>query len=164
MWNGLPKSPRKKQVSIKALAKKSGIIHSEKQLSNNVTSTETAQLVKNFFTHSGIGSTMPGIKYEVSIWENGAKKHETKYYLIIIFWEVYRISTEFPVKGSFDFVWFQFVFGTFLCNNTTNSQCWQGNCEDCADGKKVIENIDSGKIYELTDLGIIYTFQVSHAP
>ena len=29
---------------------------------------------------------------------------------------------------------------------------------------KVMENIDSGKIYELTDLGIIYTFQVSHAP
>ena len=106
MWNGLPKSPRKKQVSIKALAKKSGIIHSEKQLSNNVTSTETVNLVKNFFTHSGIGSTMPGVKDEVSIWEIGAKKHETKYYLAIIFWEVYRIFTEFPVKGSFNFVWF----------------------------------------------------------
>ena len=26
---------------------------------------------------------------------------------------------------------------TVLNNNTTNCQCWQGNCEDCADGKKV---------------------------
>ena len=26
---------------------------------------------------------------------------------------------------------------TVLYNNTTNCQCWQGNCEDCADGKKV---------------------------
>ena len=36
---------------------------------------------------------------------------------------------------------------TVLCNNTTNSsQCWQGNCEDCADGKKVIVNIDPEKV------------------
>ena len=45
----LPKSLWKKQTVIKALAKKSEIIHSEKQPSNNVTTNETKQLVKNFF-------------------------------------------------------------------------------------------------------------------
>ena len=34
---------------------------------------------------------------------------------------------------------------TVLCNNTTNSQCWQGKYEDCANGKKAIVNIDPGK-------------------
>ena len=42
--------PLKKQAVIKALARKSGIIHSEKQPSNNVSSNETAQFIKNFFT------------------------------------------------------------------------------------------------------------------
>ena len=37
------------------------------------------------------------------------------------------------------------LWDTVLCNNTKNSQCSQGNCEDCADGKKVIVNIDPGK-------------------
>ena len=45
----LPNSPRKKQVVIKALAKKSGIIHGEKKPSNNITSSETAKFVRNFF-------------------------------------------------------------------------------------------------------------------
>ena len=61
----LPKSPLKKQAVIKALA---GIIHSEKQPSNNVTSIETAQFVKNFFAHPDIVYTMPGMKVEITIW------------------------------------------------------------------------------------------------
>ena len=34
---------------------------------------------------------------------------------------------------------------TVLCNNTTNSEFWQGNCENCGDGKKVIVNVDPEK-------------------
>ena len=59
---------------IKALAKKSGIIHSEKQPSSNVTSNETAEFVKNFFTRPDIVYTMPGMKDDITIWENGTKK------------------------------------------------------------------------------------------
>ena len=59
---------------IKALAKKSGIINSEKLPSNNVTSDETAQFIKNFFTHPDFVYTMPGMKDEITISENGTKK------------------------------------------------------------------------------------------
>ena len=34
---------------------------------------------------------------------------------------------------------------TVLTHNTTNLQCWQGDCENCEVGKKVIVNIDPGK-------------------
>lgn len=34
---------------------------------------------------------------------------------------------------------------TVLCNNTTNSEFCQGNCENCGDGKKVIVSIDPEK-------------------
>ena len=49
-------STEKKQAVIKALAGKSGIIHNEKHPSNIVTSTETAQFVKNFLPHPDIVS------------------------------------------------------------------------------------------------------------
>ena len=42
---------------------------------------------------------------------------------------------------------FSLFWDTVLCNNTTNSQYWQRNCEDCGDGKKVIVNIDPGKMF-----------------
>ena len=34
---------------------------------------------------------------------------------------------------------------TVLCNNATNSQNATGNCDDCADEKKVVVNINLGK-------------------
>lgn len=34
---------------------------------------------------------------------------------------------------------------TVFCKNTTNWQCWQENCDDCADSKNGIMNIDPGK-------------------
>ena len=34
---------------------------------------------------------------------------------------------------------------TVLCNNTTNSKCWQENSENCADDKNVRVNFDLGK-------------------
>ena len=36
------------------------------------------------------------------------------------------------------------IWNTVLCHNTTSSQCWQGNCGDRVDGKKVIVNINPG--------------------
>ena len=52
---------------IKALATKSGIIHGEKHLNNNVNSNETAESVKNFFTRPDIVCTMPCMKNEITI-------------------------------------------------------------------------------------------------
>ena len=75
---------RKKQAVIKALAKKSGIIHSQKQSGNNVTANKTVPLVKNFFTCPDIVYTMIGIRDEITIQKNGTKKLERKYYLIMI--------------------------------------------------------------------------------
>ena len=91
----LPKSPRKKQVRIKALTKKSGITHSWKQ-PRNVTSNKTAQFVKKF-TRPDIVYTMPVMKDEITIWENGTTKHERKCYLTMFLQEAYKIYTESPV-------------------------------------------------------------------
>ena len=59
---------------IQALAKKLELyiyIHSEKQPSNNVISNETTQFVKNVFKPSNIVYSMPGMKDEITILENG---------------------------------------------------------------------------------------------
>ena len=42
----LPKCLLKKQTVVKTVVKNSGIIHSEKQPSNNITSNKTAQFIK----------------------------------------------------------------------------------------------------------------------
>ena len=68
---------------IKTLAIKSGIIHSEKQSSNSVTSNKTAQFVKNVFRCPDIVYTMSGMKGEITIWENGTKEHDRMYHLIM---------------------------------------------------------------------------------
>ena len=73
MWKVI-KYSQKKQAVIKALAKNSGIIHSKKQPSN-VTSNETAQFVKIFFTHPDVVYTKPGTKDEMTSCKNGTKKH-----------------------------------------------------------------------------------------
>ena len=61
---------------IKALAIKSGIINSKKQPSN-VTSNETAQFVKIFFTHPDVVYTkrLALTKDEMTSCNNGTKKH-----------------------------------------------------------------------------------------
>ena len=69
VYENLQNLHRQKQAVIKALAKKSGIIHSEKQCSNNVTSNETAVFVKNLCAHPYIVYTMPGMKDETTIRE-----------------------------------------------------------------------------------------------
>ena len=46
---------------------------------------------------------------------------------------------------------------TVLCNNTTNSQCWQGNWETCADGKKMNVNIDLEKMFFPKNRDILIT-------
>ena len=69
VYENLQNLHRQKQAVIKALAKKSGIIHSEKQCSNNVTSNETAVFVKNLCAHPYIVYTMPGMKDEITIRE-----------------------------------------------------------------------------------------------
>ena len=71
VYENLQNLHRQKQAVIKALAKKSGIIHSEKQCSNNVTSNETAVFVKNLCAHPYIVYTMPGMKDEITIREKG---------------------------------------------------------------------------------------------
>ena len=68
---------------IKTLAIKSGIIHSENQSSNSVTSNKTAQFVKNVFRCPDIVYTMSGMKGEITIWENGTKEHDRTYHLIM---------------------------------------------------------------------------------
>ena len=45
----------------------SGIIYSEKQPSNNVTSKETIKFLKIFFTRPDIVYTMPDMKDEITI-------------------------------------------------------------------------------------------------
>ena len=54
------------------------IIHTKIQPNNSVTSIETAQFVKNFFTYLDIVYTKPGMEDEIIIWENGTKKHKRK--------------------------------------------------------------------------------------
>ena len=70
----LPKSRQKKQAVTKVIAEKPGIIHSEKQSSNNIASNKTAQFVKTFCTpwyclHNAM-------KDEINIWEYGTNKFD----------------------------------------------------------------------------------------
>ena len=69
VYENLQNLHKQKQAVIKSLAKKSGIIHSEKQCSNNVTSNKTAVFVKNLCTHPDIVYTMPSTKDEITIRE-----------------------------------------------------------------------------------------------
>ena len=73
MWK-VTKIPTKKQAVTKAIAEKPGIIHSEKQSSNNIASNKTAQFAKTFYTpwyclHNAM-------KYEINIWEYGTNKFD----------------------------------------------------------------------------------------
>ena len=46
---------------------------------------------------------MPGMKDEISIWENGTSKCERKYYLTMVLQEAYKICTELPVSDKMEF-------------------------------------------------------------
>ena len=46
---------------------------------------------------------MPGMKDEISIWENGTNKHERKYCLTMVLQEAYKICTELPVSDKIKF-------------------------------------------------------------
>ena len=46
---------------------------------------------------------MPGMKDEITILENGTKKHERKYYITMFLQEAYKIYTELPVFDKVKF-------------------------------------------------------------
>ena len=70
---------------------------------SNVTTNETAQFVKNFFKHPDIVYIMPGMKDEITIWENGTKKREKNYYFIMFLRKDYKIYIELPVSDKVKF-------------------------------------------------------------
>ena len=103
LWKAIPqvceklqKSPQKKQAVIKTLAEKSGIIHSQKQPSNNVTSNETVSFTKNFFTCPDIVYTMAGIKNEITIHQNSTKNLRESTTSPRFYKEAYKNYTELP--------------------------------------------------------------------
>ena len=92
-----------KHAVSKTLPKNSGISHCEIQPSNNVTSNETTQFVKNVFTLPDIVYTTTCMEDEITIWENGTKKHVRKYHLTMFLQEAYKIYTKLPVSDKVKF-------------------------------------------------------------
>ena len=70
---------------------------------SNVTTNETAQFVKNFFKHPDIVYIMPGMKDEITIWENGTKKRKKNYYFIMFLRKAYKMYIELPVSDKVTF-------------------------------------------------------------
>ena len=46
---------------------------------------------------------MPGMKDEITIWENGTKKREKNYYFIMFLRKAYKIYIELPVSDKVKF-------------------------------------------------------------
>ena len=82
----LPKSPSKKLATVKGLVKEMGLelnteIKAHKTGKNKGLSKEIKDKVINFYYHSDIVYTAPGLKDEMTVWTEAGKTKMRKYYL-----------------------------------------------------------------------------------
>ena len=94
----LPRSPRKKKEVVSNLAKKVGLrIHPDPSLSSSSHRSlpkETEMLVNDFYSHVDVSYTAPGMKDEVTVWEQGVKMKLRKYYLTMHLKEAHALFQE----------------------------------------------------------------------
>ena len=127
----LPSSPRKKKAVIQGLANRIGLQleHQEKikvvQNIGNSQFAETLKLVQEFYTRADIVYTMPGMKDEVTLWIDGKKVKERKYYLTMFLREAFRIFIETYPENKIGFSKFCSLRpkNVFLVHETPVDQC-----------------------------------------
>ena len=91
----LPHSPRKRTAVVSGLAKEVGLSiqnNYEKQCYGNRTmSEELKEAIKEFYFRSDISYTMPGMKDQITIWDEFGKQHLQKHYLTMYIREAYAV-------------------------------------------------------------------------
>ena len=126
----LPSSPRKKKAVVEGIAKKIGIPLSP-SCDRNINyekvnlSRATMKTVMEFYFNSDIVYTSPGMKDEVTVWEQGVKKRLRKYYLTMYIKEAYSVfKSKYPkcVIGYSTFAKLR-PKNVFLLKDTPTDQC-----------------------------------------
>jgi hypothetical protein len=192
-FRALPSSPNKRRCVVAGLAKRVGLKLGEEmdgamgpggrpQLADEVVNS-----IVNFFYRPDISYTMPGMKDEMTVWEEGKKVKLRKFYLVMFLREAYQLYVS--SAGECERVKFskfcelrpknvllmkqtpadqckckihenlflklkslKIPYTTFwedvLCDTTMNSLCWQGECEDCENGKLIKLSMDPGAMIQ----------------
>ena len=92
----LPKSPRKKKAAVSVLAKRTGVQLAETAYYKEGTvahamARDDEKLIRDFFFRTDIVYTAPGLKEEMTIWEDGKKHKLRKHYLVMYLREAYAL-------------------------------------------------------------------------
>ena len=91
--DALPSSPRKRAAVISGLASEVGM-RMETNFTRSLTSSareEVRNYVREFYYRADISYTAPGMKDEMTVWDESGKRHLRKYYLTMFLREAYRV-------------------------------------------------------------------------
>lgn len=126
----LPTSPRKKKAIIVKLASIEGIrlMKEQKKKEDN----ELQAKVKEFFARPDIVYVCPGLKDEVTVWNNGQKEKLRKCYMTMFLREAYSLFQEShpAVKIGFSTFCKQRPQNVLLLHETPADQCKCLTCEN----------------------------------
>ncbi|CAB3987234.1 Hypothetical predicted protein [Paramuricea clavata] len=96
----LPASPNKRRCVVEGLAKRIGLALDEEMCAavgpcgRPAVSDDVVASVTQFFYRPDISYTMPGMKDEMTVWEQGQKTKLRKYYLVLFLREAYQVYIE----------------------------------------------------------------------
>ena len=108
----LPYSPTKQKLVVAGLAKYVGLqikdvternLHGENQRGNQGLPDNTVSLIKEFFYRPDIVYTAPGMRDEMTVWENGVKSKLRKHFLTMFMREAFALFKEFNPDVSVSF-------------------------------------------------------------
>lgn len=124
----LPSSPRKQLAVVTGIAKRVGFSLDYKKKSHNdnrTVSTETKELVEQFYFRSDIVYTEPSMKGVVTVWKNGKKETLRRHYLTMYLKEafaLFKISHPDTVIGLSTFCTLR-PPNVLLMKDTPSDQC-----------------------------------------
>ncbi len=96
----LPASPNKRRCVVEGLAKRIGLALDEEMRTavgpggRPAVSDDVVASVTEFYYRPDISYTMPGMKDEMTVWEQGKKTKMRKYYLVLFLREAYQVYIE----------------------------------------------------------------------
>ena len=127
----LPYSPRKRALVFTGVARKIGV-HLESKMTEQITekrerrlSMDTVECIKTFYTNPDIVYTMPGMRDEMTVWEEGKKMKMRKYYLTVFLREAYSMYEELHPNNTVGFSKFCSLRpkNVLLLHDTPADQC-----------------------------------------
>ena len=126
----LPKSPGKKKVIIAKMAGIEGIRIRKEQ--RKTEESQEKALVKAFFARPDIVYICPGLKDEVTVWNNGKKEKHRKCYMTMFLREAYSLFKEMhsDVKIGFSTFCKERPQNVLLLHETPADQCKCLTCEN----------------------------------